>query len=795
VAKRKAGRVAPGTSPDRRAERKRDLIAAAALAILVLLFWWRVVLLRGFLFHDDMSRQNLPWAAVYGRALSHGHLPLWAPDMWCGFPLFAEGQVGALYPPNVLLSLILPYDTAVHYGLILHYILAAVFAFWLAREMGFTRPAALLAGGVLALSGMMVVHAIHVNMIRTLAWLPLLLVIVVRAVQRGQPLRSVPALAIVFAMQVLAGFPPVLFLSAATVVLVAAALPAPNAAWSPIFALRMVGFCVAGGALGAALAAVQLWPTLELASLSARAEQRSPFEFLTWGQMPLQFMPTLILPHLMGSVENRTFIGMPWQFHEWCAYVGILPLVLAAAGWRSLAGGWRRAVAVLVIVGLTLAVAKWPYHIIAHLPGANLFRLPTRWLLLFDVGVIIAAGAGLGALFRGEKKALRRTAAWCALAGAILAALGLAGLAAKNAGLQWEIGGYAGARTRDLLQYFREPEPWLLASLLLVSGGLSWLAARGRLRPHVAAAAVAALCILDLCRFGYDFNPLVPPDRLRRRPPAAGALRRDGMKGRAFQPDLINPLISAGFRTRSWDSIRERIALLMPNHNMLWRTPNVAGYSPMETQQHVAMRNAFTYCWARKSNRIFAISSTAYIIESAPGRAVGTSAAWPAVRITRVPDFLPRAYLAGAALRANGVYQAVGRALSPSFDPRTMVVLEGAPDVPLASPGKLPGAFARIARETDTRVEIECRAPRAAMLVLADMFYPGWTAAVDGRPAPIYRANGVFRAVAVEQGAHRVIFSFRPASLRGGAVVSLVGIAALLVIAALTLRPRPLLTR
>jgi hypothetical protein len=153
--------------------------------------------------------------------------------MWCGFPLFAEGQVGGLYPANVLLFLLLPYDIAVHYGLILHYILAAVFAFWLAREIGFARPAALLAGAVFTLSGMLVVHAIHVNMVRTLAWLPLLLVIVVRAGRSGQPLRSVPALGIVFAMQVFAGFPPSLFLSAAIVVLVAAALPAPNAAWSP----------------------------------------------------------------------------------------------------------------------------------------------------------------------------------------------------------------------------------------------------------------------------------------------------------------------------------------------------------------------------------------------------------------------------------------------------------------------------------------------------------------------------------------------------------------------------------
>jgi len=106
-------------APEPRLER-RDITVAAVLAALVLLFWWRVVLLRGFLFHDDMTMQNLPWAVAYANALRHGRLPLWLPDMWSGFPLFAEGQVGALYPANLFLFVALPPAVAVHLGLALH---------------------------------------------------------------------------------------------------------------------------------------------------------------------------------------------------------------------------------------------------------------------------------------------------------------------------------------------------------------------------------------------------------------------------------------------------------------------------------------------------------------------------------------------------------------------------------------------------------------------------------------------------------------------------------------------------
>jgi uncharacterized membrane protein YfhO len=59
-------------------------------------------------------------------------------------------------------------------------------------------------------------------------------------------------------------------------------------------------------------------------------------------------------------------------------------------------------------------------------------------------------------------------------------------------------------------------------------------------------------------------------------------------------------------------------------------------------------------------------------------------------------------------------------------------------------------------------VTVEAKLPRAGFLVLSDTYFPGWTAAVDGRETPIYRANYTFRAVALPAGAHTVTFSYRP---------------------------------
>ena len=68
-------------------------------------------------------------------------------------------------------------------------------------------------------------------------------------------------------------------------------------------------------------------------------------------------------------------------------------------------------------------------------------------------------------------------------------------------------------------------------------------------------------------------------------------------------------------------------------------------------------------------------------------------------------------------------------------------------------------------------------------LVLSEMYSPGWTAAVDGVPTPIYRTNYLFRGVVVPAGQHTVTFDYRPRSVLVGAAVS--GVALIIALAML----------
>jgi hypothetical protein len=121
----------------------------------------------------------------------------------------------------------------------------------------------------------------------------------------------------------------------------------------------------------------------------------------------------------------------------------------------------------------------------------------------------------------------------------------------------------------------------------------------------------------------------------------------------------------------------------------------------------------------------------------------------------------------------------------PAFDPRAAVVLsEGSDPRPPARAAA--NESVQIVAYEPERVAITANIASPAVLVLADAFYPGWQAAVDGIPAPILRANLMFRGLALAPGRHEIVFSYRPVAWRLGAAISLIALATLIMAIAAT---------
>ena len=70
------------------------------------------------------------------------------------------------------------------------------------------------------------------------------------------------------------------------------------------------------------------------------------------------------------------------------------------------------------------------------------------------------------------------------------------------------------------------------------------------------------------------------------------------------------------------------------------------------------------------------------------------------------------------------------------------------------------------------RVVVHARLAEPGMLVLADSYYPGWRATLEGAVLDIHPANHLFRGVFLPAGSHRVVFEYRPRSFVLGALIS-----------------------
>jgi len=90
-----------------------------------------------------------------------------------------------------------------------------------------------------------------------------------------------------------------------------------------------------------------------------------------------------------------------------------------------------------------------------------------------------------------------------------------------------------------------------------------------------------------------------------------------------------------------------------------------------------------------------------------------------------------------------------------------------------------PAETVTVRYDSPIHVVLQARLRRPGILVLADVFDPGWHLTIDGRPAPIFRANLLMRAATVAAGPHTLVYRYEPASVRLGAWGSLSGLAAL----------------
>ncbi|MBN1528594.1 MAG: YfhO family protein [Thermoleophilaceae bacterium] len=697
-------------------------------------------------------------------ALRSFELPAWTRSQAAGRPLLASQQSAPLFPLNWISS-VLPYWESLAWVAVLKLALAALGAFALARALGYGTAPALLAGLSFGFGMYLIVWLAHPHA-NAYALLPWLFLAAERLCRRGG-VADAGLLALAVGLAWLGGHPQ----SALIVTL-------PAVAWTAV-RLRGPGegsigrrarLAAMAGVVGIGLAAVMLAPFLEALGQSNDTSRG--------GGVPLE--PRALLAFVFPEYWHRPEVNFqlslegPSAFPERTAYFGALPLMLALAGLvRRRPSGPQLFFAGLAAVALVTAVDAGPLtDAIRELPVLSKVELNRVLVLAAFAGAMLAA-AGLQALLTGTAEERRRMLK----AAAVLAVLPpLVWLVASPSRA-----GDLGGTLRAVLDGGSElgSEQVALWSVVrwtaVAAAGIAVIAAL-TFRPGAArAAAVSALGLVavDLLVMAAGYQPArdrryVVPDP----PPAIAAMRSltaDG--GRvAGHENALGPNLAGRFGladARGWEHP------VIERYVRLW---TALGGASGDTGPQRSIVDAAAPGTPRLLD-VFGV--TAVLSPELAERGYPVEYQGPDGVVVGNPTAFPRAFVAYGWRPSGSLDESLFATASRGADVRRRPVVEDAPDPPRGAPPE--PTVAEVREESDTDVFVTVRAKQRGQLILLDTYYPGWRATVDGRPAEIRPANTAFRAVSVPAGEHLVRFTYGPASVAGGLMLS---VASLLLIAA-----------
>ena len=716
------------------------LIGPLLVVLITVGFWWKLVLTNEFTYLNspDLARQVLPWYQFEASEWRAGRVPLWDPNLWFGQPLIGQTQPGVAYPLNWLLFKA-PLNRGeinrrfLHWYFVVIHLMAALFAYWLCRDLGCSLGASLV-GSTLYAGGGFFATIDWPQMLNGAVWAPLVFLFLLRAVRGRRPWSSAALSGLFLGMSWLSGHhqtPTFISLAiAGTWLFFIFREGRPNFRFGLLAAVAM--------AITGMVGALQLLPSAEYAKLAIRwVGMPTPVEWQT---------KVAYSVHSLYGFQPRSILGLifPGWYRYNSAFVGVTGLALALIG---MAARWRwLPVRVFTFVGLGGILFSLSSYNVLHgilwavLPLVDKARTPAMAVVVFNCAAAALAAWGVDSLLDSDSQIHLRRA---------LRALGVLTVVLFGAILSIELfKGFPSVGDE-------RPMITLVAALLLA--GLLQLCRNRRLQAGGVAALALLLLMMELGNVGgFTFT-----DRYDEK-------REDFLKPLAQNSDVV------GFLGSQPGVFRVEVdhAAYPPNFGDLHGIHESAGYVASITR--IFGRHEVS------SQEFLRLAGVRYFISPKPKNAdyreVFTGA--DGLNVYESPDALPRAFLISKAEKLDDPDKAGAWLRHPEFQARTQTFVTG--NAPQLGGCEDPGS-ARVIQYSSGSVRISADARCRSMVVLTDTFYPGWKATVDGRDAGIYDAYAVFRGVVVEPGSHVVAFRYRPPSVILGAVLT--GIGLLLVLA------------
>lgn len=443
-------------------------------------------------------------------------------------------------------------------------------------------------------------------------------------------------------------------------------------------------------------------------------------------------------------------------------WFGAGALLLALLGlWSKALPRSTRALLVISSVAIEAKVfgfPPWYNDVIGHAPILEQIALWAYTGVIVSLSVALLAGAGM------QRLELSWIRARDVLIATMVLVVGLGVVAAiclPGTVVRWDQVAVTGAVIAAVA-----------GGALLVTRGTPWSRRSGSLLAGGAVVFELIFLATPELPLAVDYNPLSPtpsatylqqvdPSGTGRTYSATGILYPDASD--AYDLDDIRD-IDALYVQRSWEYLKLFVAPTMVDR-LNGTPPDEAVYT--DNQFFNALNVEYILVSPPLAQNAAGLPSDQFRLQRVAADGVG---------IYRNLDAAPRAQVVFSATKVGSETAAITAMERHGYDPMTEAVVEASSSVSVPSSQHAPVA-ATIESYTDNEVVIRTTTSQAGTLVVADAFYPGWVAQVDGKSTPILATDLALRGVVVPGGRHTVVMRYEPTSIMIGAIGVPAGIA------------------
>lgn len=757
--------------------KRSSLWLYTAIAVSLLWFYWPILITKGAWLIGDHAEQHYPWQWYLAHMVKQGKITFWTDLIHSGFPLIAEGQIGLFYLPNLLFAALFPIEQGYSWNIMTHLLLSCLFMAAFQRSLGLDAKSSFIGTFVYAFGSTLGGAYYNVTCLKVMTWFPLALILLDRTLLRT--LRwywAAVGLGVLFALQILAGY--LQFAVYAMLFTGIYGLCTMLVTWKleRKAALGVVVALILGGVLGIALSLPQLMLTKELAYLSNRAQTAQEFAYV--GSYSPFTLICLFFPNLEGFFVSKL-------------YLGVLPLYFILASFYGRKTSAWKISGLIALIGFLLALGQFsPLYVgIVKLLHFHSFRTPVKFIFFAGFFLSILCAFGAQNVFQKDfdGKAGRALKTFMifggsAVLGVFVAFMCFHGFEASlnrlgekmlrmwfygKAGHPYEWAHYQ-RKLSELITFAQtvlDPRnsafyiPVAKISLTLI---FAWAIARYRQNVLRIYFFGILLLIADLQLSYSDIRGDYQTYTDYYHPNPIAQFLQEKPKERSYFIYSSNPSSSP----------------LPQAKNMIYGVRSANAYSPLVVQSYYevlgslgGINDSIAYQaiddeFLKKRSVLLTMMGIRYLVSDHAldgvfqSPAIMNDAGWRVYElpsnpgryffVSRYEVFLQREHL-------------LNRLHDQSFNPQEAVLIEREPPIKisaLTSSSKI--SSVQVVSEDEGRLSLAVDTPIPQLLVLGQIYYPGWRAQLDGVHVEILRANYSFQAVAVPEGKHSIHLFYDP---------------------------------